>query len=205
MDDPLSAVDAHVGKALFEHAILGLRDHGKSVLLVTHALHFIPQTDYIYAVENGRIMEEGTYDELIDKDGPFSKLMKEFGGEGTADEEEPTGQIILDNDTKAQEKRDLEVKGAGKNRYQISHAIGKAAGTGKLEGRLIQSEKRTTGSVSRKSESTSTGVIDPALLSYPVFLAYTAASKGWLTVPVILLMAVLMQCMWKIWMSRNRH
>lgn len=152
MDDPLSAVDAHVGKALFEHAILGLRDQGKSVLLVTHALHFVPQTDYIYAVENGRIMEEGTYDELIKKEGPFSKLMKEFGGEGSAEEELPTDQAIVDGDTKAQEKRDLDVKGAGKNRYQVSQAIGKAAGTGKLEGRLIQSERRTTGSISRGSK-----------------------------------------------------
>lgn len=46
-DDPLSAVDAHVGKALFNDAILGLRSQGKTVLLVTHALHFLPMVDYI--------------------------------------------------------------------------------------------------------------------------------------------------------------
>jgi ABC-type nitrate/sulfonate/bicarbonate transport system ATPase subunit len=46
-DDPLSAVDAHVGRALFQNAILGLKAQGKTVVLVTHALHFLPQVDYI--------------------------------------------------------------------------------------------------------------------------------------------------------------
>lgn len=154
MDDPLSAVDAHVGKALFDNAILGLRNQGKSVLLVTHALHFVNQADYIYAMENGRIIEEGTYDELIRMEGPFSRLMKEFGGKGTAAEKQPAGQTLLDGDTRAQEERDLAVQEAGKGASKVSRAVGKAAGTGKLEGRLIQSEKRTIGSVSKRGEKT---------------------------------------------------
>ncbi len=45
-------VDAHVGKALFADAIIGaLRNKGKTVLLVTHALHFLSQCDYIYTLE----------------------------------------------------------------------------------------------------------------------------------------------------------
>jgi ABC-type protease/lipase transport system fused ATPase/permease subunit len=36
-----------VGRALFENAIMGLRARGKTVLLVTHALHFLPEVDYI--------------------------------------------------------------------------------------------------------------------------------------------------------------
>lgn len=46
-DDPLSAVDAHVGQALFDQAILGLRERGKTVVLVTHALHYLSRVDYI--------------------------------------------------------------------------------------------------------------------------------------------------------------
>ncbi|PVF97426.1 ABC protein [Serendipita vermifera] len=178
MDDPLSAVDAHVGKALFENAILRLRQQGKSVLLVTHALHFVPQTDYIYTIESGRISEEGTYEDLINKEGPFSKLMKEFGGEG-AEEGEDVQQAkyaTMDADERAQEERDKAVEGGGKGRYKVSQAIGKAAGTGKLEGRLIQSEKRTVGSIS-------TGV----------YRVYLAACLGWVTVPVVVVMAILMQ------------
>ena len=51
-DDPLSAVDAHVGKALFADAIVGaLRNQGKTVILVTPALHFLSQCDYIYTLD----------------------------------------------------------------------------------------------------------------------------------------------------------
>ena len=39
LDDPLSALDAHVGKHVFENAILGSLER-KTRLLVTHALHF---------------------------------------------------------------------------------------------------------------------------------------------------------------------
>lgn len=171
MDDPLSAVDAHVGKALFDNAILSLRNQGKSVLLVTHALHFVSRADYIYTIENGRICEEGMYDQLVEKDGPFSQLMKEFGGESV---EDTAG---VDPDVLAQEQRDSEaVTDGGKGRYLVSQAVGKAAGTGKLEGRLIVSEKRTVGSISSN-----------------VYRTYVGASKGWITLPVVILAAVLMQ------------
>lgn len=39
-DDPLSALDAHIGQAIFDNAMVGaLKQQGKTVLLVTHALH----------------------------------------------------------------------------------------------------------------------------------------------------------------------
>ncbi|KAJ7887686.1 P-loop containing nucleoside triphosphate hydrolase protein [Mycena leptocephala] len=64
-DDPLSAVDAKVGKALFHSAIQGLVTLGKTVLLVAHALHFLAQCNFIYTLDGGCITEAGTYPELI--------------------------------------------------------------------------------------------------------------------------------------------
>ena len=52
---------------------------GRTKILVTHALHFLPQVDYIYTIADGQIMERGTYTELMDVDGAFSKHMKVFG------------------------------------------------------------------------------------------------------------------------------
>jgi ATP-binding cassette, subfamily C (CFTR/MRP), member 1 len=47
-DDPLSALDAHVGEFVFQEAILGLQRLGKTVVLVTHALHMLGgDVDYI--------------------------------------------------------------------------------------------------------------------------------------------------------------
>ena len=61
LDDPLSAVDAHVGKAIMENCLLsGPLSHTTRVL-VTHSLSALPFVDYIYVLDNGRIVEQGTY------------------------------------------------------------------------------------------------------------------------------------------------
>ena len=61
MDDPLSAVDAHVGKAIVEDCFLSGPLSVKTRILVTHALHVLARTDYIYFVENGSIAEHGSF------------------------------------------------------------------------------------------------------------------------------------------------
>ncbi|KAG1899413.1 ABC transporter [Suillus fuscotomentosus] len=76
-DDPLSALDAHVGKAVFQNVLKKNAD--KTRILVTHALHFLPEVDFIYTLVDGRIAERGTYAELMAKDGAFSKFVYEFG------------------------------------------------------------------------------------------------------------------------------
>ena len=75
LDDPLSAVDAHVGKALFNNAILPLRDQGKTVILVTHAIQHLPRCDRIVLMDDGRIDETGTYEELMSLRGSFFNTM----------------------------------------------------------------------------------------------------------------------------------
>ena len=64
LDDPLSAVDAHVGKAILEECLLDGPLADKTRILVTHTLHVLARTDYIYVMDNGIIREEGTYQVL---------------------------------------------------------------------------------------------------------------------------------------------
>ncbi|KAF9927242.1 hypothetical protein BGZ67_007628 [Mortierella alpina] len=80
MDDPLSAVDAHVGKRLWEDCILGKVLDGKTRVIATHLLHVLPDVDYIICMNNGMIAEEGTYQDLMDKGGEFCALIKQYGG-----------------------------------------------------------------------------------------------------------------------------
>lgn len=170
-DDPLSAVDAHVGRLLFTEAIMGLRAAGKTVVLVTHALHFLPQVDYVYTVLNGHVVEEGSYEQLMGSGGTFKRLMDEFGGASRREEEAEAEEGAIEGDAadtadatkKAQEK--IEKKGPGK-----------AAGTGKLEGRLMTSEVRKTGSVGGK-----------------IYAAYLRAGKATYTLPLSLFFASVMQ------------
>lgn len=63
LDDPLSAVDAHVGRHLFDHCLLSLL-RGKTRVLVTHQLQYLPAADVVLVVRDGRIAERGSYDEL---------------------------------------------------------------------------------------------------------------------------------------------
>lgn len=79
LDDPLSAVDAHVGRHLFEQCLCGaLAD--KTRVLVTHQLHLLPQVDYIIVMEQMGVAEQGTYDQLMAAGGPFAELMRRHGG-----------------------------------------------------------------------------------------------------------------------------
>ncbi|XP_049620339.1 ATP-binding cassette sub-family C member 2 [Suncus etruscus] len=89
LDDPLSAVDAHVGTHIF-NKVLGpqglLKD--KTRLLVTHGIQFLPQVDEIVVLGNGTILEKGSYSSLLAKKGLFAKYLKTFakqtGSEGEA-------------------------------------------------------------------------------------------------------------------------
>jgi ABC-type multidrug transport system fused ATPase/permease subunit len=86
LDDPLSALDAGVGKALFFNAIVGALS-GKTRILVTHALHFLPYVDNIIVMDDGHVGEAGTYNELRGGNGPFSRLIRDFGSEDEHEKE----------------------------------------------------------------------------------------------------------------------
>ncbi|XP_078368634.1 ATP-binding cassette sub-family C member 4-like isoform X1 [Oculina patagonica] len=60
LDDPLSAVDAKVGKHLFERCIKEYLE-GRLRILVTHQLQFLKQTDSIVMLRNGSVVCQGTY------------------------------------------------------------------------------------------------------------------------------------------------
>jgi len=70
LDDPLSAVDSHVGKHIFDEVISKdglLRE--KTRVLVTHGITYLPKTDFIVVIKNGRISEQGTYQQLLEQKG----------------------------------------------------------------------------------------------------------------------------------------
>ncbi|KAE8746345.1 ABC-transporter, subfamily C member 06 [Frankliniella occidentalis] len=85
-DDPLSAVDSHVGKHIFEHVIgpNGLL-RNKTRILVTHGIHYLPDTDLVVVLDDGKIAECGTYQDLIDKKGQFSQFVTQHLNDGKID------------------------------------------------------------------------------------------------------------------------
>ncbi|XP_023251137.1 multidrug resistance-associated protein 4-like, partial [Seriola lalandi dorsalis] len=63
LDDPLSAVDAEVGKHLFEQCICGLLKN-KCRVLVTHQLQHLRAADQILVLKEGHVTAQGSYSEL---------------------------------------------------------------------------------------------------------------------------------------------
>jgi ABC-type multidrug transport system fused ATPase/permease subunit len=77
LDDPLSAVDAHTGKTIFDKCIMGMLKH-KTVILPIHNLGFLDQADMIVALKDNRIVEKGSYNKLMRNNDEFAKMMQEF-------------------------------------------------------------------------------------------------------------------------------
>ncbi|KAK2824276.1 hypothetical protein Q5P01_021451 [Channa striata] len=82
LDDPLSAVDSHVGKHLFDKVIGPkgiLKD--KTRLLVTHGVSFLPYVDEIVVLVDGVVSEVGSYDSLRESRGAFSEFLDTYAKE----------------------------------------------------------------------------------------------------------------------------
>lgn len=89
LDDPLSAVDSHVGKHIFERVIgPGGILSSKTRVLVTHGITFLPQVDDIFVMKDGEISESGNYDELMRTKGAFSEFLIQHLQEVNADSED---------------------------------------------------------------------------------------------------------------------
>ena len=78
LDDPLSSVDAHVGKHIFDNVIghSGMLK-GKTRIFVTHEIAHLHLVDNIIVLKDNNVREQGTYQELIDKKGDFANLIIE--------------------------------------------------------------------------------------------------------------------------------
>lgn len=166
--DPLSAVDAHVGTHLFERAINGALNN-KTRILVTQsvldlifnrifrsflclhsALHVLPRADRILVMANGTVSEEGTYSELVNRQGPFSEVLVTFGtAQKDEDETENEQEKQSDGDSleNVEDPPDLKEKEGF-----VEQEGEQAGGDQKSSGALMQQEERVLGSVSGKGE-----------------------------------------------------
>ncbi|XP_015175305.1 PREDICTED: multidrug resistance-associated protein 1 isoform X2 [Polistes dominula] len=76
LDDPLSAVDSHVGKHIFENVVgPGGLLKKKTRVHITHDIVYLPEVDNIFVLKDGEITENGTYKQLMDKRGAFAEFL----------------------------------------------------------------------------------------------------------------------------------
>ncbi|XP_066521778.1 ATP-binding cassette sub-family C member 3 isoform X2 [Hoplias malabaricus] len=100
LDDPLSAVDAHVAKHIFDNVIGpegALR--GKTRILVTHGISFLPQVDNILVLVDGMVSEMGSYQDLLKQNGAFAEFLRNYSLEDIVEDDEVTEMLIDEDET----------------------------------------------------------------------------------------------------------
>ncbi|XP_044154090.1 ATP-binding cassette sub-family C member 2-like [Bufo gargarizans] len=99
LDDPLSAVDAHVGKHIFEKVVgpNGLLKN-KTRILVTHGVSFLKHTDEIVVLVNGGVTETGSYKTLLANNGAFAEFLRTYAKQDNTKDSEATVLLNIDED-----------------------------------------------------------------------------------------------------------
>ncbi|CAH0714292.1 unnamed protein product, partial [Brenthis ino] len=195
LDDPLSAVDSHVGKHIFEKVIgpSGLLKN-KTRVWVTHNVSYLAQTDHILVLRDGEVSEEGTYQQLLEKKGAFAEFLLHHLSDAERTSPEELDEI----------KQDLEIKLGTEfqNKLQRARSLSEStseseqpAAAGDRSGsvkrrtpekdKLIEVEKTETGSVKwsvYKHYLTSVGVTASAVtvLMNLVLQLFQVGSNYWL-------------------------
>ncbi|KAJ2385955.1 hypothetical protein GGI05_004534, partial [Coemansia sp. RSA 2603] len=79
LDDPLAAVDAHVSKHLFTQVIgpSGLLA-SRARILVTNAVEYLPKTDSVTMLNNGSVVEQGSFNELMASKGAVFDFVHKY-------------------------------------------------------------------------------------------------------------------------------
>ncbi|KAJ4837826.1 Multidrug resistance-associated protein 1 [Turnera subulata] len=177
-DDPLSALDAHVGRQVFERCIRGELSQ-KTRILVTNQLHFLSQVDRIILVHEGMVKEEGTFEELSNNGPLFQRLMENAGKMEEYVEENKDGEIA-DDKTSSKPVANGLTNGEPKNASD-----GKKSREGKSV--LIKQEERETGVVNWKVLVRYKNALGGAWVVMILFMCYVStevlrvSSSTWLS------------------------
>ncbi len=73
LDEPTSAIDALAETRIFTNL---LKDKTKTIITISHRLTTVEKADYIYMLQDGKVAEEGTHDELVKKRGEYYTMFE---------------------------------------------------------------------------------------------------------------------------------
>uniref|UniRef100_H3AXD2 ATP-binding cassette sub-family C member 5 n=1 Tax=Latimeria chalumnae TaxID=7897 RepID=H3AXD2_LATCH len=104
LDDPLSAVDAHVGKHIFEECIKKALK-GKTVILVTHQLQYLEFCDDIILLDDGEIKEKETHNALMEAKGRYAQLIKNYQMEQDKNPNDDKGEHSGDSNKESKDEK----------------------------------------------------------------------------------------------------
>ncbi|KAI9357930.1 P-loop containing nucleoside triphosphate hydrolase protein [Zopfochytrium polystomum] len=151
LDDPLSAVDANVGKKIFESGICGILAK-KTRIFVTHQLHLVSRCDWVIVISDGTIAEQGTFQELMRDGHEFSRLMVAYGGENahTSDDEENEAGPRKSTSSSRRDSKDkdgMDDIGAGADIKNFTQTKAEGMERGNIKGAVFASYLRNFGTM----------------------------------------------------------
>lgn len=154
LDDCLSAVDQHVGRHLIDN-VLGPNGllSGKTRILATNSIPVLNEADFICLIRAGRILERGTYVQLMAMKGEVSNLIKTASNQDQSPESESTSatsessdsSTIIDPDEDIEEKED-ELEEAQENITQLQPIRPQGSAVKKRKGSSITLRRASTAS-----------------------------------------------------------
>ena len=190
-DEPLGAVDAHVGLHIFDHVFAAPHGMlaGKTVLLVTHQLQYSPRCDLLLLMQHGRIVERGSYDELQAKGFDFRAIVTDaHTGAPTApqhqgEEEVKEGTALVDRPRSPRQvsQPSSPKGGGGGNRPASPDSAGESVSAGAAAPTSMEVLQSST----MGSEDITTESLNVGKMGWQVYRAYFASGAGllgWLTV-----------------------
>ncbi|XP_006035034.1 multidrug resistance-associated protein 9 [Alligator sinensis] len=152
LDDPLSAVDAHVGKYIFEKCIREALKK-KTIVLVTHQLQYLEFCDEVILLEDGEICETGTHKKLMEEQGRYAQLIENLHKEQAKKPKHVLIESVIEPRMKNQDKSDT-------SRSSKEGAINPGSNMPK-EGIINKEPERDT-----QGRSTTGQLVDATHLSY---------------------------------------
>ncbi|XP_059310593.1 ABC transporter C family member 4-like, partial [Lycium ferocissimum] len=171
LDDIFSAVDAQTGSEIFKECVRGaLKD--KTVVLVTHQVDFLHNADHILVMRDGKIVQSGKYEELLELGSDFGDLVAAHGN----------SMELVENSTGAsgenlpQTPHQLTPKSPQKSQDEANGESSSIDQQPKGSSKLIDDEERETGHI-----------------NFDVYKQYCTEAFGWWGVAAVVIISIIWQ------------
>ncbi|ESW18595.1 hypothetical protein PHAVU_006G053900 [Phaseolus vulgaris] len=186
-DDVFSAVDAHTGSHLFQECLL---DHlsSKTVVYVTHQVEFLPAADLILVMKDGKIIQSGKYNDLLNSGTDFMELVGAHKEALSALDSIDGGKASYTTSTSQEDVSFVVSHGIEEREVKKNEQNGGKDNKCDPKGQLIQEEEREKGKV-----------------GFSVYWKYVTTTYGGALIPLILLAEILFQLLqigsnyWMAW------